>query len=388
MFQRVVICTDMLQIVGRREVRNGRRLGVEAALVDGGWIAGDVVVDGGMVLAIGVSGRGGAGRRAVPGFVDLQVNGFAGVSFPACDDNGFERAAIAMAECGVTSFLPTIPTAAPDSYANSLVVAAAAIERPGAGARALGVHLEGPFLSPLRPGAHNPAWLRAPDVALAATMCETAPIAVMTLAPELDGAADLIAYLRTRGIRVSAGHSDATSAQAHIAFDQGVTMVTHIWNAQRQITSREPGLAGAALARSDVYVGIIADGIHLANDTLIVTMAAAGERAVVVTDAAAAAGLPDGEHAIGGRPVIVGGGAVRLPNGTLSGSAFGMDELVRNLVSCGVTLERAISAVTRAPAAALGRNDVGRLAVGERADVVVLDDNLSVSAVLVGGVAI
>jgi N-acetylglucosamine-6-phosphate deacetylase len=207
----------------------------------------------------------------------------------------------------------------------------------------------------------------------------------MTVAPELDGAAELIAYLLSRGVIVSAGHTDATSQQAHAAFDLGVRMVTHLWNAQRQITSREPALAGAALSRPDVFVGVIADGVHLARETLVLTMAAAGERAVVVTDAASAAGLPDGEHVLDGRTVIVRDGGVRLPNGTLAGSAFGMDALVRNMVACGLTTERALDAVTTAPAAVLGRTDVGALAVGARADVVVLTDDLTIADVLVAG---
>ena len=146
-------------------------------------------------------------------------------------------------------FLPTIPTTAPDTYASALAAAADVIAEPPPGARPIGIHLEGPFLSPKRPGAHRPEWLRPPDCALASAFCDAGPIALMTLAPELDGAGELIDLLRRRGVVVSAGHSDATAAEAYAAFDAGVTMVTHLWNAQRQITSREPGLAGVALAR-------------------------------------------------------------------------------------------------------------------------------------------
>ncbi len=158
----------------------------------------------------------------------------------------------------------------------------------------------------------------------------------MTLAPELDGAKEVIDLLRRQGIVVSAGHTDATAAEAHVAFDTGVTMVTHLWNAQRQITSREPGLAGVALTRSDVFVGLIADLVHLSAETLALSLAAAGARAFVVTDAAWAAGLPDGTHHLDGRAVVVGDGAVRLPDGTLAGASVGLDACLRNVVAVGL----------------------------------------------------
>jgi N-acetylglucosamine-6-phosphate deacetylase len=365
----------------------GRRLGVEAALVDGAWIQGDVEVADGIVERVGLpSAR--RGRRALPGFVDLQVNGFAGTSFGSCDRAEFERAAVAIARHGVTSFLPTITTMPLDRYQCALAVMADVISHPTSGARAVGVHLEGPFLSSHRPGAHNPQWLVAPDVEAACRMCDAAPIALMTVAPELDGADLLIAQLRARGVVVSAGHTDARADQAHAAFDRGVSMVTHLWNAQRQITSREPGLAGVALARDDVYVGLIADGVHLAPETVLVSMAAAGRRAVVVTDAAVVAGLADGDHLQYGHRVTISDGAVRLPDGTLSGSALGLDHALRNLVGWGVDIVAAVAAMTTSPAVALGRSDIGRLVAGGPADVVVVDEALTIEQVFVGGTEI
>jgi N-acetylglucosamine-6-phosphate deacetylase len=210
---------------------------------------------------------------------------------------------------------------------------------------------------------------------------------MMTVAPELEGAGGVIDVLRRYGAVVSAGHTDATADQARVGFDSGVSMVTHLWNAQRQITSREPGLAGVALVRPDVHVGIIADLVHVSAETLALSLAAAGDRAVVVTDAAAEAGLPDGTYRIDGRTTVVGGGAVRLEDGTLAGSAAGLDAALRNLVALGLPFEHAVRTVTTAPAAALGRRDVGRLDVGGRADVAVLDEDLTVLRVLVAGVA-
>jgi N-acetylglucosamine-6-phosphate deacetylase len=162
------------------------------------------------------------------------------------------------------------------------------------------VHLEGPFLAPARRGAHRADWLRPPDVALLDDLLSRAPVRLVTLAPELDGAGELIDHLVAAGVTVALGHSDADAATAHAAFDRGAGAVTHLWNAQRQVTSREPGLAGVALARPDVAVCVIADLVHVCAETLTVSLAAAGERAVVVTDAVAPAGLPDGTHDIGG----------------------------------------------------------------------------------------
>ena len=162
------------------------RLGVATALVDGEWVAGDVVVADGAIRDVGVTPAGKHGC-AVPGFVDVQVNGFAGVSFTVRDRRaGFDRAAATIATHGVTSFLPTIPTARPDEYPAALELAARAVADPSPGARPLGVHLEGPFLAATRRGAHQPEWLRAPDVSLASDLLSRAPVTVMTLAPELD----------------------------------------------------------------------------------------------------------------------------------------------------------------------------------------------------------
>jgi N-acetylglucosamine-6-phosphate deacetylase len=360
------------------------KLDVRAALVDGSWVPGDVEIDDGRIGRVGLlpAGRHGV---AVPGFIDLQVNGFSGVSFSACDRSTFEQAAGAMARRGVTSFLPTVPTASRDRYPAVLSVLADVIERPTSGARPIGVHLEGPFLSPRRAGAHNPDWILEPDAVIADELLAAAPITIMTVAPERSGAEDLIASLRANGVVVSAGHSDADVDEALLAFDRGVSMVTHLWNAQRQMTSRRPELCGAALTRRDVFVGIIADGIHLAPQTVMLSMAAAPGRAFVVTDAASVAGLGDGHYDDDGRAVTVVDEAVRLPDGTLAGSATGMDESLRNLVTWGVSLEEALAAMTRVPALAIGRPDLGRIEAGGRADVVVVDDDLGIRRVLVGG---
>jgi N-acetylglucosamine-6-phosphate deacetylase len=356
------------------------RLGVGAALVDGRLLPGDVEVDGGLVTALGVGG--GAGPLiAAPGFVDLQTNGFAGVDFQAADAEGYRRAGEALLATGVTAFQPTFITA-PEV---DLAAALQAMPRERCGPRILGAHLEGPFLSPRRLGAHDAEGCRAPDIALLRRVLDAGPVSQMTLAPELHGAFELIDELVGRGVTVSCGHSDATAAEAHLAFDRGARTVTHLFNAMRPSVPRDPGIAMAALARTDVTVQVIVDGHHLASETVLVAWQAAAGRFALVSDAVEAGGMGDGRYVLGGTEVVAEGGVVRRADGTLAGSTLTMVEAVRNLHGLGAELEDALAAASTVPARIVGREDLGRLAVGAPADIVVLDDRLEVQRVLVAG---
>ena len=270
------------------------KLGVAAAVIGDTLVSGDVELDDGHVVRYGVAGSNGRGT-AVPGFLDLQVNGFADVDFLRTDGDGYRRAGAALLETGVTSYLPTFISAPEDE----LVAALEAVPRNGDGPRVLGAHVEGPFLSPRRRGVHPASALLAPDPELLERLLAAGPVRLMTLAPELPGADELIDLLRTRGIAVSIGHSDATAAQAHAAFDHGVRSVTHIFNAMRPLGHRDPGVVGAALARSDVIVCIILDGYHLAAETVALVWRAAAGRVALVTDAVAGAGAADGSYSLG-----------------------------------------------------------------------------------------
>ena len=355
------------------------RLGVEAAYVDGRLVPGDVAVHDGRVTAIGLEGTGRG--IASPGFVDLQVNGFAGVDFLGTDADGFAAAGEALLETGVTAYLPTLIT----SEEEDLVAALASVPRAARGARILGVHLEGPFLSPARLGTHRRDARRDPDPALLVRLLAAGPVRLMTLAPELPGALDLIDLLHAHDVVVSLGHTDATAVQAHEAFDRGVRAVTHVFNAMRPLAHRDPGVVGAALSRPDVVVQAIVDGVHLDPDIVRLLWRAAAGRLSLVTDAIAGAGLGDGTYALGEIEIVVADDVVRSGDGMLAGSALTMDEAVRNLVALDVPLEGALEAATSVPARVLGAPDLGRITLGGPADIVVLDDALQVVRALVGG---
>ena len=359
------------------------RLGVEAAVVGGEVVLGDVSIDDGRISEVGLS-PGGAAGLAAAGFVDLQVNGFEGVDFLASDIEGFVSAGAALAATGVTSYQPTLITSPLESYERTLDVISHLPETPG-GVRVLGVHLEGPFISPQWPGAHNPAHIRAPDIQLAERLCDIGPVTYMTLAPENEGAGDLIELLTDRGIVVSLGHCDADANIARRAYDLGAKAITHIYNAQRRWKPRDPGVAGVALIRPDVTVQAIVDFVHVSPEAIHATWLTTRRRFAMVTDAMMAAGLPDGEYRLGDRDVRLSEGAARLHDGTLAGSVATMDAMVRNLHSLGIDIVDVLASVTRAPADLIGRPELGDLQPGTPADVVVLDDELHVTRTVVGG---
>ena len=265
------------------------RLGVHAAVVDGVLLRGDVEVEDGRIAAVGVNGGGGSGI-AIPGLVDLQVNGFGGVDFASADIAGYRRAGEALLESGVTAFQPTLITAPEEE----LVAALTELPREPIGPRVIGAHLEGPFLSPLRLGAHPVDSPARPRPGAARTPARHRP----GLGDDARAGARRRARAdrppHARGVVASCGHSDATAEQAGRAFDRGAATVTHLFNAMRPLGHRDPGIAGAALARDDVIVQVILDGHHLAEETARVVWRAAAGRIALVSDAIAAAGVGDG----------------------------------------------------------------------------------------------
>lgn len=326
------------------------------------------------------------GLSAAPGFVDLQCNGGHGIDLASEPERLWELGAL-LPRHGVTAWLPTTVTSPPETTDRALAALAAGPPAGWQGAVPLGLHLEGPFLSPGHRGAHDPRLLRAPDPGRAAGWSRAAGVALVTLAPELPGALDLVRALVARGVVVSAGHTGATAAEAGAAVEAGVTWVTHLWNAMAPLHHREPGLVGVALGDARLRAGLIADGIHVAPVVVALTAEAMGERLVLVTDAVSALGLPPGTHRLGQVDVEVAEGrGVRLRDGTLAGSDLAMDQAVRNLVAfADWPLARAAAAASAAPAAVLGDPSRGGLAPGQRGDLVLLDGAGQVRATVVAG---
>ena len=325
----------------------------------------------------------------VPGLVDLQVNGYYGVDLADCDPEGWALVARRLPETGTTAFLPTFITAPVPALATALRSAAKAAEAVTAGAHVLGVHLEGPFLSPARAGAHRRDWMVPPSPGAVTELLEAGQglLRLVTLAPEADGALAAIGRLTAAGVLVSVGHSDATAAQVAAGAAAGARMVTHLFNAQRGLHHREPGVVGQALTDQRLTSGLIVDLSHVSAAACAIAFAAAPGRICLVTDAAACAGMPPGHYLLGGQPLELppDGAAPVRADGTLAGSALRMDRAVANAVAVGRGLAEAVAAATRIPADLIGRPDLGRLAGGATADLAWLGEDLRTRATWVGG---
>lgn len=354
-------------------------------------VPGAVVVEGGRIAAVLREPRDGdlppsvlAAQIVAPGLIDLQVNGGFGVEVGE-DPAALRHLADRLPETGVTAFLPTVVTAPAATYPG--VVAAFAAGRDGPGARVLGLHLEGPFLSPGRPGAHRRDLIEAADAALFDGLVAIDGLRLMTLAPERPGMGAAIRRLRERGVVASLGHTDASYEAFASGVDAGATMATHLYNAMSPFGHRAPGAIGAALADDRVTVGLIADGVHSHPAAVALAVKAKGpERIALVSDMMAAAGMGPGTYALGGRPVVVEGATARLADGTLAGAVVTLDQAVRNVVRmAGAAPAAAIRMATEVPARVLGLPSAGRLVVGGDADLTLFDRELRVTATIVGG---
>jgi N-acetylglucosamine-6-phosphate deacetylase len=355
-----------------------------------------VVIDGGTVTEVGA---GDPPRSAdvvlpegvlVPGLVDLQVNGYYGVEFQIADAGSWASVAHRLPETGTTAFLPTMITAPVGELAAAVAAAAAFLPSMNEGARVLGVHAEGPFISTARRGAHNPAYITDPEPAAVTELLAAGrgALRLVTLAPELPGALAAIGELSAAGVVVSVGHSDATADQVAAAAGAGARKVTHLFNAQRPLGHREPGVVGQALTDPRLTSGLVLDLRHVVAAAAKIAFAAAPGRIALVTDAAACAGMPPGEYLLGGEPITLPAGNGEPPvraDGTLAGSALRMDLAVANAVSCGLPLATAVAAATRVPADLIGRPDLGRLVPGAAADMAWLGRDLVTRATWVGG---
>lgn len=365
-----------------------------ATLFDGEVLApGVLAVEQGVIVAPPADADGWQvidlpGGVLAPGFVDLQVNGGGGVMVDGSATIASLRALCDVhASLGATAILPTLITDTPQATRAVLDAGmrAARAQVPGF----FGLHLEGPHLDPLRKGAHDPALIRPMDSGDLSTLCEAArhlPVLLVTLAPA-SVSLEQIATLTAAGVRVGLGHADCTHAQAMAAHEAGARLVTHLFNAMSPLTGRQPGLVGAALA-ADFDVGLIADGLHVAPESIALALAAkrAG-RVFLVSDAMAVAGTQATGFALGGRWITRFGGRLTLADGTLAGADLTLARAVGVMAGpVGVPLAQALAMATRLPAEAVGMGHrLGRLLPGRAADLVHLAPDLTLSGVWRGG---
>lgn len=340
-------------------------------------------------LPQGIEQRSLNGAILAPGFIDVQLNGCGGVQFndtaEAVSVETLEIMQRANEKSGCTSYLPTLITTSDDLMKQGVAVMREYLAKHPH--QALGLHLEGPWLNIVKKGTHNPDFVRKPDAALVDFLCQNADVITkVTLAPEMAGT-DVISKLSAAGIVVSAGHSNATYAEAKKGFRAGVSFATHLYNAMPYITGREPGLTGAILDDSDVYCGIIADGLHVAYSNVRLAKRLKGEKLCLVTDATAPAGANIEQFIFAGKTIYYRDGLCVDENGTLSGSALTMIEGVQNLVEhVNIALDEALRMATLYPARAIGvDHQLGSIAPGKVANLTAFTRDYKVIKTIVNG---
>jgi N-acetylglucosamine-6-phosphate deacetylase len=365
-----------------------REFAVRGSYPSGGGLAvGAVVVRDGRIAEIlsGADLQGASLPETVleahvvaPGFIDLQVNGAFGREVGE-DPEAISHLASKLPATGVTAFLPTLVSSAPDVYPPTCEAFLASRSAPGA--CPIGLHLEGPFLSLRRRGAHRPEAIRGAREDVFDAFVHHEVLRLATLAPEVPGGIDRIRRLRSHDVVVSLGHTDASYDELLKGIVAGATMVTHVFNAMSPFRHRAPGAVGAALVDDRVTAGIIPDGVHSHEAAFRLTARAKGaDRVALVTDAISGAGMPPGIYKLDGQDLHVTDTVARLPDGTLAGSVLTFDQGFRNVIRWGCSVADACRMSAEVPARLLGLTSKGRLAPGLDADLVLLDADLCVVA--------
>src|SRR5579859_265882 len=362
-----------------------------------------VVIEDGIIVAVGrreeiVAPKGAKDHDArihilVPGFVDVHIHGAGARDVMEATPEALQTVAATVVRHGTTSLVATTVTAPTDEICHSLEGIARYIQSPANQAplaQMTGIHLEGPFLSPQRRGVHPPESLALPTVATLNRFLQAANgcARILTIAPELSGAMEVIDSARAAGVIVAMGHTDATYEQAHIGVEHGVRHAVHVFNAMRPFSHRETGVLGAVLTDPQVTAEIIADGIHVDDPAIRLLLAAKGaQRVILVSDGTAATGMPDGVYRLGPFEFTVSGGVCRNAEGRLAGSTLTLDRAVKHLVSLGLPLREAVQMATLNPANRLGiAGKKGVIAPGADADLVLLSEKLEVAGVMTRGV--
>ncbi len=378
-----------------RLLKNGAAL-----LPDGMRARADIRIDGEMIARVapslpvaGADVVDAAGLLVAPGFIDLHVHGAVGAMCEHAEPAGIARISATLARFGVTGFLPTVATL-PREQLRAAVDAIGAVCGGEPGARVIGIHLEGPYLSAWRAGAQVGRWMRAPAIEEFDALQDLCGqrIRLVTVAPELDGALPFIAAVRERGVTVALGHTDATEEDMLLGIEAGATHVTHLFNAMRELRHREPGVIGVALTEDAVSVELICDGHHVAPRVIDLALRCKPPgKAILVSDAVGALGMPDGDYDMFGAACTIAGGTVRLrQGGALAGSCLTLDQAVRNLRNWMPRLDLAdvLRAASSAPAAVIDERSCGRIVEGCAADLVLLDSNLEVVETICRGTTV
>ena len=364
-----------------------------------------IVVQGSKISAVGQRGKvdlprgvrelNASGRTVVPGFVDVHIHGAGGHDVMEGTREALEIISATVAAHGTTSLVATTVTASEKETRDSVAGIAHFILNTSQyaarelSAEILGIHFEGPFISPARRGVHPAKWIVPPSRELLAQLLGEArgTAQILTLAPELPGALDLISAARHAGLVVSLGHTDATYEQAQAAIEAGASHAAHVFNAMRPFSHRGTGVIGAVLTSPKVSAELIADGVHVDEAAMrMLVELKTPERVILVSDGISATGMPDGKYQLGMFEVKVSGGVARNAEGKLAGSTLTLDRALRNMVALGVPLASALRMVTANPARQIGLGArKGVLAPGADADLVFLDDKLEVSGVMTRG---
>jgi N-acetylglucosamine-6-phosphate deacetylase len=333
---------------------------------------------------------------AIPGFIDVHIHGAGGHDVMEATTDALRTVTRTVASRGTTSIVATTVTASPQATLQSVAGIAKYISEQHAGsppcAEILGLHFEGPFISPLRRGVHPPEFIRLPSADFLDQLLHAAAgnALILTIAPELFGAIPCIDAARKAGMVVGMGHTDATYEQSRAAIAHGAHHAVHMYNAMRPFSHRDSGIIGAVLTAPEVTAELIADGVHVDETAMRLLLTAKGAAGVIlVSDGISATGMPDGNYQLGGFDVTVSGGVCRNAEGKLAGSTLTLDRALRNMVALGASLGEAVRMLTVNPAKLLGLEfKKGALRSGADADMVLLNAALQVSRVWVRGVEV